>query len=248
MTLVASGRTDMLEQPGPNKRGYMTFQPGPFDYGLLAADLADEARASAERINASKRKHIIEVGCELIKIKERLTHGHFIDWIDRELNFSAATARNYMAAAREFADKPLTVSVLPPATLYRLAGATPEVRQDIVSRVEAGEYVDREEVDEAIRRPKVEHAEAAKLKAEQAKKEARSARRRERREQNWKQKYEEEQEQERRSQLAAAKELIKLLSKHFTRAEIHDLNDLWRKTRWNSVAMVLADTPLSEVP
>ena len=208
----------------PNRRGYTAFIPGPFDYGQLATDLAEEVRSSAERINASKKSHIIEVGLELISMKAKLVHGQFTEWIDRELNFSPTTARNYMRAAKEFADKPATVAVLPPATLYRLATAAPEIRADIVARAEAGQYLDREEVDEAIRKPKIVSAEAKKAAASETK----ARRRRERREQNWRAKWEADEREMRERQRASASELVDLLAPHFSGQQILDLYALWR--------------------
>ena len=229
-----------VEGKGPNKRGYLSYVPGPFNYAQLVTELADEVRASADRINGSKKTHIIEVGLELTAMKAKLAHGQFSEWIDRELNFSSRTARNYMLAAKEFADKPATVSVLPPATLYRLANAAPDVRDDIVARAEAGEYVDREEVDEAIRKPKIDTAEAKRVAAEQAKKEAKSKRRRERSEQNWRAKWEAEEAEARRQQRVCAEELISKLISHFDLDAINALNLLWRRANFNGVEGIVA--------
>lgn len=228
------------ETNGPNKRGYVTYVAGPFNYSQLAAGLADEARATADRINASKKTHIIEVGLELTAIKAKLAHGQFTEWIDRELNFSTTTARNYMRAAKEFADKPATVAVLPPATLYRLANAAPDVRADVVARAEAGEYMDRDEVDEAIRKPKLETAEAKKVASGQAAKEAKAKRRRERSEQNWRAKWEAEEAEAGQRQSVCAEELVAKLAAHFDLDAIAELNVLWRKANFAAIDKAVA--------
>ena len=229
-----------VAEKGPNKRGYFSYVPGPFDYGQLGDKLADEVRASTARINASKKTHIIEVGRELTAMKAKLEHGLFSEWIDRELNFSAATSRNYMAVARELAHAPLTVSVLPPAVLYRLAGSSPSVRDEIVSRIEGGEYVDRDEVVEAIRRPKQETAEAKKAAADEAKKAAKARLRRERRQQNWQAQWDAEVEEQRRQQSVCATELMERLLDHFELDAIAELNRLWRTANFNTIDQAIA--------
>jgi hypothetical protein len=84
---------------------------------------------------------ILEIGRDLVAMKERLGHGHFGRWLLSEFRFTERTAQNYMRAFQEFGDKPEIVAVLPAPTVYLLAGSsTPQaVREEIVQRVEAGE-------------------------------------------------------------------------------------------------------------
>ena len=68
----------------------MTASPkNPFEYGQLSVDQAAKAKASAERIRQSARRHIIDVGLELIQMELLLGHGHYEAWgIERVAFFS----------------------------------------------------------------------------------------------------------------------------------------------------------------
>src|SRR3954468_23436366 len=110
-----------------------------FDYSTLDPEIAAEARAIAERVRARHRQHveaIIATGCELLRVKAALAHGHFGEWLAAEFGWTGRTARNYMAAAEHFRTRTETVSVLPPAVIYQLtARSTPQhLRDDIINR------------------------------------------------------------------------------------------------------------------
>jgi hypothetical protein len=103
-----------------------------FDYTGLSPDLADAARATAERIRFRLRDNIIGTGRDLLAIKTRMQHGAFGAWIKAELNITDRSAERYMGAAR-LADKSDTVSVLPVASVYLLAA--PSAPAGIVAEV-----------------------------------------------------------------------------------------------------------------
>ena len=224
---------------GKNKRGYGGFIQGPFDYGALTSDVAAEAQASAEKICSSRRTHIVEVGQELAKIKAKMGHGHFGDRIDRALNLSPATVRNYMAAAREFAGKTLTVSVLPPATIYRLAAAPAPIRHGIVERIEAGEYVDREEVEQTIYQHREDARAAKQQTAENVEAKRKAVRRAELREQRLRQEWADRETREREKQREHATQLVDRLSAHFSLTEIAEMVQL---VQWAGFKTVLEVT------
>jgi hypothetical protein len=111
-----------------------------FDYVSLDADIRDIAMAAADRIKQRMRGAIIDIGVDLLHVKERLPHGQFGKWLLAEFTMTERTAQNYMSAAA-LASKSETVSVLRPKTIYLLAApSTPEpTRQAIIDRLEAGE-------------------------------------------------------------------------------------------------------------
>jgi hypothetical protein len=113
-----------------------------FDYSSLTKDIADHARAAAHRIRRQEQKAteaIFEIGRDLLAIKQMLEHGQFIRWVEAECMSAVRTAQNYMRAAQAFDGKYETVSHLAPTTVYALASAPAEARDEIVLKLEAGE-------------------------------------------------------------------------------------------------------------
>ena len=54
-----------------------------FDSGQLEAEPAEEVRGVAERVRGFIRASVIDVGRELLRVKERLNHGQFVVWVRR---------------------------------------------------------------------------------------------------------------------------------------------------------------------
>jgi len=123
-----------------------------FDYSLLDTDVADEARATAERIRRRQSTAITMVGHELIRIKAKMEHGTFGKWIAAALDMTPRSAENYMNAARWMEGKNETVSLLPPTLVYALASpSAPEaVVNEVLANVEAGTKLATKDVKEKI--------------------------------------------------------------------------------------------------
>jgi uncharacterized protein YecE (DUF72 family) len=101
-----------------------------FNYDLLEAKVAEKVRTSADRIRERVKKtveDIIDVGNDLLAVKEALPHGQFGPWLKAE-RFKSA----------KFADLPIQ-----PSAAYLLAApAVPdEARQVAVEKAEAGEEI-----------------------------------------------------------------------------------------------------------
>ncbi len=127
-----------------------------FDYASLSPDLAEDARAVAQRVRAAHvrtMQAILEMGRELSSLKSRLGHGRFGRWLAAEFGAVARTAQNYMLAAERFGDNSEIISLLPPATVYALAApSTPEpVRAEVVRRLSQGERLNPAEVGALVR-------------------------------------------------------------------------------------------------
>jgi hypothetical protein len=111
-----------------------------FDYASLPLADASALRLTADRIrdrmNGIKRD-TLAIGRELLDIKDRLPHGAFGAWVRAELGMTPRTAQNFMNAARlvQSVPEPIreSVSLLPPATLYRLSA--PSAPQEVVQEV-----------------------------------------------------------------------------------------------------------------
>lgn len=120
-----------------------------FDYGSLPADQAKRLRQQTEKIRRQMQATvpiILEIGRDLIAVKETLDHGRFITWVEVEVGITRRTAQNYMSAARFAEGKSETVSLLNPAVLYRLSSKTtpPNIINDVITRTKSGTVSDAE--------------------------------------------------------------------------------------------------------
>lgn len=143
-------------------------QPTHFDYGALSSDVAEEARAIAARVRSRQQNTmalIRETGRDLLSVKEKLGHGHFLSWIEAEFAMTRQTANNYMNVADRFGEECKTILHLPPAAAYALASpSTPEpiVRQ-VFAKYEAGEKVEPVTIKAMVKEAKDTERAAAKL-------------------------------------------------------------------------------------
>jgi hypothetical protein len=116
-----------------------------FDYGDVLPELATRLRAQAERIRGRIRKsteEIIDIGRDLLAVKDELERGAFICWVETEVGINRRTAQAYISAAKLY-EKSATVALFPPATVYRLASksAPAEVVETVIAKADAGEIV-----------------------------------------------------------------------------------------------------------
>jgi hypothetical protein len=123
-----------------------------FRYDHFSPEMKKALQETATRIRAQVRtatKAVIEIGRELISIKRQLEHGQFTEWVEIECGFSLRSAENYMRAAAFAIGKSETVSLLRPATAYRLAAksAPPEVVSAVIRSIEAGHIPTDSEID-----------------------------------------------------------------------------------------------------
>ena len=113
------------------------------------AEIAARIRANIKMMGTA----VLAIGADLLLAKGQLDHGNFINWLETEFGMSVRSAQRYMAAAKQFAGKSDTVSFFPVSTIHMLAASsTPEkIREQIVSRIEAGDKIDPRQVEEVIR-------------------------------------------------------------------------------------------------
>jgi hypothetical protein len=118
-----------------------------FDYAPLEAQVAEQARSTAERIRERLKKtleDLIGVGNDLLEIKKELPHGQFGAWLKAEFGWSERTARYFMSVAEGFGKTARVAELtIDPTAAYLLAApsAPDEARQTAVERAEAGEHV-----------------------------------------------------------------------------------------------------------
>ena len=118
-----------------------------FDYNTLDLETSQFVQQQAVKIRGLIRQNIIEVGLRLLEVKQRLQHGSFIDWIEREFSWSYSLAYKFMRVAEAFPKKFKSVNFtdlnIAPSALYLLAAVSvPEAaRQEAIARAEAGEEI-----------------------------------------------------------------------------------------------------------
>lgn len=112
-----------------------------YNYAALPAADARFVKAAASSIRERGREaaaKVIEIGTQLVAVKNKLPHGDFGAWIEAEFGWSNRTAQRYMQAAA-LEGKSDTVSYLPPTTIYAITAAIiPEAaRDELVKWIEA---------------------------------------------------------------------------------------------------------------
>lgn len=119
-----------------------------FNYDLLETKVAHQVRNSADRIREKVKKtleDIIEVGNDLVAVRDALPHGQFGPWLRAEFGWTERTARNFMAVAERFGPKTEMISdlTIQPTAAYLLAApsAPDEAREAAIERAEAGEQI-----------------------------------------------------------------------------------------------------------
>lgn len=122
-----------------------------FDYSALDANDRDEVREAGVRIRLRMSRtveDIIEIGRDLIRVKDKIGHGGFLRWIETEFGMGQSSADRFIQTAKRFGDKLPTVGNLAPSVLYALASpSTPdEIVDEVVERSAAGEAVTRDDV------------------------------------------------------------------------------------------------------
>jgi Protein of unknown function (DUF3102) len=113
--------------------------------------LAEHA-AEIRRLGQLVAADISEIGRHLTECREIVGHGGWADWLDREFAWSDQTARNFIHVYELSKSKTVLNLSLPFSALYLLAAPStpPEVQDEIIKRVEAGEKLKAGDVKAAI--------------------------------------------------------------------------------------------------
>jgi hypothetical protein len=127
-----------------------------FDYTALSQELADNLRSQAARIRGNMKSTvatIIEIGRDLLAVRQHLQHGQFTAWVEAECGgLSMRSVQRYLRAAEFAADKNDTVSLLEPTTFHMLASKTtpPEVGADVMRRLARGEIITHKNIRDLV--------------------------------------------------------------------------------------------------
>src|SRR5262249_22194873 len=119
---------------------------------LAKAELsAAELQQAAERIKSLRRsatEQAIEIGRELLRVKESVAHGAFVRWVEKSCEFKIRTAQNLMRLARDTEPSSKLIALMVPSTLrVYLSKTTPApARNVILKRLQNGDYISRKEL------------------------------------------------------------------------------------------------------
>lgn len=97
-------------------------------------------------------QNIIEIGKRLIKVKENLQHGEYLNWLENSVDFSIRTAQRFIKIANEFSNTTL-VSHLGTRKLLALAGLDEEDRQEVMQENNVEDMTTRE-LEQAVKEKK----------------------------------------------------------------------------------------------
>jgi hypothetical protein len=162
-------------EPAPHAQASPARTTG-FDYAALAPADAIDLRERAARLRGLITKStadMIVIGRDLIGIKDRLDHGQFEDWIEREIGICIRTAQGYMAVARLANGKSESVALLVPSTARMLAAKSspPNIVEQVIARAGSGDFMPEASVkamianDKVMRRQAKSASDAAKRKS-----------------------------------------------------------------------------------
>lgn len=126
-----------------------TLDPPPADVVIFCAEQAEAIRVLGRRVVAD----IIEIGQRLIAVKDHLSHGGWLPWLDNEFGWNERSARRFIAVAEAFG-KTDTVSDLPidASALYLLSGpSVPQtVRDEAIEQAEAGDRITKADAEKLV--------------------------------------------------------------------------------------------------
>lgn len=116
-----------------------------FDYGQLDIESRIVVKQRTEEIKTLVRRSaqdIIDIGNKLIDVKERLGHGGFGDWLEREFGWSEGTARRFINVALNMRQIDHGDRFEMKALYLLAAPSTPEpARIEAIERAQAGEEI-----------------------------------------------------------------------------------------------------------
>jgi hypothetical protein len=118
-----------------------------FDQSQLPEDVQTLLHGAAERIRVRLKRtaeDIIEIGHDLLLVKDRLEHGQFGEWLQQGFEFSHSSALKFMRVAERFG-KIAQSANLKPAILYALSApsTSDEVREAALNLAAASEREQR---------------------------------------------------------------------------------------------------------
>lgn len=112
----------------------------PFDYQALDEKTRQFVQQKADETHGLLKRtaeHIVHIGQNLKAVKEKLPHGQFLPWLEKEFEMSRWTAQHFIRVAEKLEDKWRNFHHLPVSVLYELAA--PSTSDGILEQVQSGQ-------------------------------------------------------------------------------------------------------------
>lgn len=126
-----------------------------FDYSKISENgIRKQAQDAATRIRTNLNKAqaaFLDIGRDLLTVKDKLAHGEFGKWIEAEFGMTTRTAQNMMNAA-ELVSEYEAISTLSQTVIYKLAAkSTPvEIKAHVATQIEKGTIPSSKEIEQQI--------------------------------------------------------------------------------------------------
>jgi hypothetical protein len=136
-----------------------------------AVALADRIRkyqGQMHRIGRIAAARALDIGRDLIDLKNVLPHGSFLPWLKNEAGeASVRTWQRWMAASERFEDNYDSVSHLPTTVIHKLAAPSVphEARRAVIADIKAGHAPDSKKVTAYIEDAKFDEEQAERVRA-----------------------------------------------------------------------------------
>ena len=106
-----------------------------FDYQELDSETRIVVQQKTEEIKVLMRRtaqDVFDIGQKLSDIKARLGHGHFMNWLKAEFDWSDRTANNFMRVYQSFKSENIADLKFSQTALYVLAAAPEDARLEAI--------------------------------------------------------------------------------------------------------------------
>jgi hypothetical protein len=135
-----------LQQQMPELTQQSSEENQDFNYEILDAEtknIIQEHTSNIRRLMCRTAQDIIDIGQNLITVKERLRHGDFRNWLKAEFDWSVRTATRYMQVGKKFQYAELDYLDIATSALYLLAEPlTPDkARDEAISLAKEGKKI-----------------------------------------------------------------------------------------------------------
>jgi hypothetical protein len=150
--------------------------PPQSETALVSSDIDSVVAEHAKAIRVLARNviaNVVEIGRRLTEIHDRIEHGQWLMFLDREFGWSDQTARNFMHVFDLSNSKRVLDLDLPLRSLYLLAApSTPsEVRDNVIEDAQHGEKPTHAEVIKRVRQGRSSSGKSRKAEATQSEQE-----------------------------------------------------------------------------
>lgn len=138
--------TELYDEPLSEQSQKLLTQEKGFDYAVLSPQIRTLVQSKTSELKSLMRRSsqdIIDIGQNLIEVKEQLGHGNFGAWLKAEFDWSLRTAGRFMQVVTQFKSANLANLSIAVSALYLLAEpSTPEkARKQALELAKEGEDI-----------------------------------------------------------------------------------------------------------